>query len=224
MTPAARPTPADQAERRALRTRLRTARRALVHTPQDANQRICARLKRTPELRRGGNIAAYLSADGEVDVQVLLNWAIERSSHVYLPVIQADKTLRFARYHPDVPLQRNRFGIYEPSIRRGAASISPRCLHVVLMPLVGFDVRGNRLGMGGGYYDRTFSFMHQPARWAQPRLIGLAYELQRLPAIANAPWDIPLCKVVTERQIYTARRGNQDAIGATTVTQNGDAA
>ncbi len=224
LTPTARPSPAEQAERRALRTQLRTARRTLVHTPQDANQRICARLKRTPELRRGTNIAAYLSTDGEVNLRALVEWALERSAHVYLPIIRPGNTLRFARYRPNVPLERNRFGIFEPSIRRGAVSISPRRLDVVLMPLVGFDARGNRLGMGGGYYDRTFAFMHGPQRWARPRLIGIAYEIQRVPAIANASWDIPLCKVVTERQIYTARRGTQRAIAASTVTQNGDAA
>ena len=77
-----------------------------------------------------------------------------------------------------------------------------RELDLILAPLVGFDTHGNRLGMGGGYYDRTFAYLKHRLHWQKPRLIGLAYELQRVADLANHAWDVPLQSVVTEQHIY----------------------
>jgi len=68
------------------------------------------------------------------------------------------------------------------------------------MPLVAFDLTGNRLGRGGGYYDRTFAFMREKHR-NHPYLLGLAYHWQQIDALPREDWDIPLAGIVTEKAI-----------------------
>ena len=95
----------------------------------------------------------------------------------------------------------NRFGIPEPSRRNRRLRLA-WTLDLLLVPLVGFDTECHRLGMGGGYYDRTLSYLSHRDHWRRPRLIGLAHECQRVAALPVRPWDIPLDFVVTERQVY----------------------
>lgn len=83
-------------------------------------------------------------------------------------------------------------------------------MDVVVVPLVAFDVHCHRVGMGGGYFDTTFSFLSQAALWRKPRLVGVAFDCQRVGAIIPNAWDIPLDAVVTERAIYL--RGASDLI------------
>lgn len=101
----------------------------------------------------------------------------------------------------------NRFGIPEPD--RNAKRLPSRLLSVVLLPLVGFDSDGNRLGMGGGFYDRTFGYaIHSSAR--RPRLIGVAYECQRsADGLPRRPWDVPLDGVVTEAGLRLITRAGK---------------
>jgi 5-formyltetrahydrofolate cyclo-ligase len=66
------------------------------------------------------------------------------------------------------------------------------------MPLVGFDPRGNRIGMGKGYYDRALSFRRRQQHWKTPRLVGLAFECQRVDALPARAHDVPLDALVTE--------------------------
>ena len=104
----------------------------------------------------------------------------------------------FRRYRPGEKLVANRFGIPEPPHRRGN-TLSAKQLDVIFLPLVGFDAAGNRLGMGGGFYDRTLSQL--PAR-NRPLLAGLAHDVQRVDKLPVQRWDIPLDAVVTDRRIY----------------------
>ena len=149
-------------------------------------------------MRRARNVAVYLAADGEADPAEIAAGALARWQWIYAPVLHG-QTLRFARLTHDTPLRSNRYGILEPA---NADFIDPRRLDVVLTPLVAFDGSGTRIGMGGGYYDRCFSFLKQRARWIRPRLIGIAYEFQRLRAVYRNDWDIPLWAAVTERGVY----------------------
>jgi 5-formyltetrahydrofolate cyclo-ligase len=89
----------------------------------------------------------------------------------------------------------NHLGIDEPA---GACEIGARWLDLVFLPLVGFDSHGMRLGMGGGYYDRTFAFLNLRTAWRAPRLVGIAYEFQHIDRIEPAPHDVRLDAVVTE--------------------------
>jgi 5-formyltetrahydrofolate cyclo-ligase len=98
----------------------------------------------------------------------------------------------------------NHLGILEPE---GTTNIGARWLDVVLLPLVGFDACGVRLGMGGGYYDRTFAFRNRHTSWRGPRLVGLAYSFQQLPSIAAAAHDVRMDAVVTEKGVVRCRTG-----------------
>ena len=104
----------------------------------------------------------------------------------------------FAPYASEDTLKANRYGIPEPNCHANEW-IEPHQLDLVLMPLVGFDSEGNRLGMGGGYYDRSFAFLTQPGSIQKPHLLGIAHELQRVDTLPHEAWDVPMNAVVTEQ-------------------------
>lgn len=162
-------------------------------------------VRRLAAARRQLRIAGFIPADGEVDVRAALLAAYGRGARLYLPVVKGPGgPLGFRRWRPGQALVRNRFGIPEP--RREAPSCSARHLDLVLVPLVGFDTCGNRLGMGGGFYDRTFADPRPVARWRRPRLVGVAYAGQQVAALPRRPWDVPVDAVVTERGLMRAKR------------------
>jgi 5-formyltetrahydrofolate cyclo-ligase len=123
---------------------------------------------------------------------------------VYLPILAGNpqEHLVFAPYRSDTKLKPNRFGIPEPQIGNEEL-LTPQYLDLVLTPLVAFDASGTRLGMGGGFYDRTFAFLNHPGHFSKPRLFGLAYELQRVDHLPRQPWDVPLQGIITERAFYS---------------------
>lgn len=186
-----------------LRKKLRTQRRALdAATRRIFTAALCNHLIRSSEFRTSRRIALYWAGDGEVDLQRVARRAWAMGKQVYLPVLLGPfhNHLRFAPYSPHTKLSKNRFGIPEPrvppaSLLRGAQ------LDLVLMPLVGCDDRGGRLGMGGGYYDRSFAARRFRRSWFKPQLIGAAFELQRVPRLEQQPWDVRLDGLVTERGI-----------------------
>lgn len=193
--------------RRQLRQTLRQQRRAL--TPQQqrqASQQLCARLWHCPAVRNARRIACYWPNDGEIDPRPFLHQARAAGKQTFLPVLHPilGNRLWFCRHDSDEHLQPNRFGIPEPDLKR--VSRTPAwALDVVLMPLVGFSESGGRLGMGGGFYDRTFAFrLTAHYRRQTPRLIGLAHECQRVDNLPIAEWDVPMETVVTDGGIYTA--------------------
>lgn len=110
--------------------------------------------------------------------------------------------LWFSEYRSGDRLIHNRYGIIEPDIRR-RKPVAAWGLDLVLVPLVAFDKTGNRIGMGGGFYDRTFAYLISGNTWYKPKLIGVAHELQQLNSIQPNPWDVPLDGIVTERCLYT---------------------
>lgn len=190
------PSPSSRAE---LRRDLRARRRALPPAQQrQAARQLQRRLQRLPELRQARRIALYWPNDGEIDPRRLARVTHARQL-LYLPVLQAFPalTLRFVRWTPRMRLARNRFGIPEP--RRGAR-LPAQAMDVILLPLVGFDGDGNRLGMGGGFYDRTLSFL-QRTRQPAPVLAGLAHDCQHVPCLEPARWDIPLQLIVTGTRV-----------------------
>jgi len=145
-----------------------------------------------------------MAADGEIDPALLLATARQRGKECYLPVLNpvGPPRLRFKRWKKGEPLRPNRYGIAEP---HGGRYCPPRALSLVLMPLVGFDTSGNRLGMGKGYYDRTFAFRWHSKAY-RPVLLGLAHEGQRVDKLQAEAWDLPLDGVVTGAAWYRPAR------------------
>ena len=153
---------------------------------------------------RSQRIAAYLASDGEIDPLPLLEYLWSSGKQIYLPVLVpfSRQKLWFAGFNRNDMLERNRFGIPEP-VKRDL--IKPCALDLVLTPLVAFDPAGHRVGMGGGFYDRTFAFLQRRQHWRKPRMFGLAYELQKQTCIEPNNWDVPLNAIATETRLYTVR-------------------
>ena len=188
--------------RSALRNEMRTRRRALdIASQRDAAQRLAQDFAHCPLFRRSRHIAFYLANDGELDPAVLLQRAWKMGKVCYLPVITPRQSLLFAAYADGDPLALNRYGIPEPA-RPGVALVGARVLDLILTPLVAFDDRGHRLGMGGGFYDRSLSFLRYRHAWRKPRLVGIAHDWQRVAALNAEAWDVPLDGVATDRQVY----------------------
>jgi 5-formyltetrahydrofolate cyclo-ligase len=180
-----------------LRATLRGRRAALPGSEVVRLSAIIARhLWRLPALTRAERIACYVAVAGEVDCSPVLAEAVARRRRLYLPVLHGFSLL-FAPWEPGVAMVRNRFGIPEPA-RAGARAVSASSLDVVLAPLVAFDDRGHRLGMGGGYYDRALRFLARRGPWRRPLVIGLAYEFQHVAELQAERWDVALHAVVTE--------------------------
>lgn len=189
-------------ERLALRKRVIEQRAALSDAQlAESAQRLSERFAATPEYRQAESIAAYWPVRGEADVRPLIEQALEAGKRVYLPVVGDDGLLRFAPYDPNSVLANNRLGIPEPQVDPGAL-VRPRDLELVIVPLTVFDGQGNRLGMGGGFYDRSFAFLNEEPALTQPILAGAAHEFQHTERLPTCPWDIPARLVVTDQRIW----------------------
>lgn len=189
---------------RQLRQSIRQKRRAIrAEVAQAAAQRLAHNAAMQRMVANSRHIAAYLAADGEIDPWPLMCTLWSAGKTLYLPVLApfGAGRLWFARYEPADRLVPNRFGIAEPSRRH---LIKPWALDLILAPLVAFDAAGHRIGMGGGYYDRSLAFLRGRQHWHRPRLLGIAYEFQRQASISPAPWDITLDGIVTEQRVYLA--------------------
>ncbi len=155
-----------------------------------------------PLYRAARRIAVYVAVDSELDPEPLVLQARAAGKEVYLPVLPPSNNLplTFLPYAADTALRPNRYRIPEPA-PTADAPLAPVELDLVLAPLVAFDARGERLGMGGGFYDRSFAFLKE-ARVPRPVLVGYAYECQRVAALEKAEWDVPLAGVATEQQFH----------------------
>ena len=182
-------------ERRALRQRFRTARRALDASAQTVHAEAVARHFFAAGLHLGARtLGLYQAADGELDPHPLIVRLLATRRRLALPVVGRRGTLDFYRFRRRTPLVPNRFGILEPA--PGADYVAPLSIDLLLVPLVAFDDAGTRLGMGAGYYDRFLGRLPPALR---PRLAGLAHEVQRSPtALPRDTWDVPLDGVLTE--------------------------
>lgn len=186
-------------QRLALRRRIREKRRNLPEQDRQlAEWEIAKRLGKLGAVLRARRMAVYLSVDGELELETAMSAAKARKTLIYAPVLDRDN-LRFAPLRDDTDLRENRLGVTEPM---DDTYLDPRRLDIILTPLVAFDDRGTRVGMGGGHYDRCFSFLASRSSWFRPKLIGVGYEFQRLPNLERRAWDIPLWAAVTERDIY----------------------
>ena len=190
--------------RKQQRKQLRQARRALSsceHAERSASA--TRQLVKHRLFWSSQHIACYLPNDGELDLSALMVEAWRLGKTIYLPVLSTvhRNHLHFLPYAPGDMLVDNRFGIPEP-VMRPRLVVGIRRLDLVLTPLVGFDGQGNRLGMGGGFYDRSFSFLRRRQHWRKPRLMGMAFDQQYCPAgLPKQAWDVPLDGVASESGI-----------------------
>ncbi|MDE1168564.1 MAG: 5-formyltetrahydrofolate cyclo-ligase [Pseudomonas sp.] len=190
-----------------LRRLLRNARRALTKAEQrQAAQGLYRQLAQHPLFRRSRHIALYLPSDCEIDPRLLLREAHKRGKHAYLPVLSAWPRTKmvFQRIAPAEKLRPNRFRILEPHINP-ARQRTIWALDLILLPLVGFDEVGGRLGMGGGFYDRSLAYRARRNAWHKPVLLGLAHECQKVERLDQASWDVPLQGTVSDRRWYLAQ-------------------
>ncbi len=189
-------------ERRNLRYTLRQARRKLTEVQQArAADHLRELVTNQDFYRKALQIAFYQSVDGEIDPTPLLKQALSEGKSCCLPTIpdKNSELISFARFNEDTVLRKNRWGIYEPAAAKD--TVSPTEFDLVFVPLVGFDADCFRLGMGKGFYDRTFSFKILN-RQNPPMLIGLAHKCQLTESLPLASWDVRLDAVITSEKIY----------------------
>jgi len=186
-----------------LRAEMRLQRRALNFQQQKtASRKLISNLKTNGLLQRHQHIALYLANDGEISPNDLIPQLHKFKKQVYLPVIHPLKKQQmvFCQITSTTKFQKNSYGIEEP-IFKFSRRLPAKYLSLVFMPLVAFDENGNRMGMGGGFYDRSFEFKLNEKK-ARPRLIGLAHDFQKQALLPLEPWDIPLHGIMTEKQFY----------------------
>ncbi|MEF8794407.1 5-formyltetrahydrofolate cyclo-ligase [Thiohalorhabdus sp.] len=192
------------AKKQRIRTEVRRSRRDLA--PRQVRQRSEAAgrlVARTGAFHRADKLAFYLPNDGELDPRPLMERARALHKRCYLPVIDTmlGERLAFAPCQPDTPLRPNRFGIPEPQVPRRSWE-TPRMLDVIYAPLVAFTPEGHRLGMGGGFYDRTLEKRRHFKAWRRPRVFGLAMELQKRDWLPTEEWDVAIDGIATEARLY----------------------
>lgn len=185
-------------EKSQLRAILRQQRQDLdPQQQQAAAAAVAEQLVDLPPWQSALRVALYLPADGEIDTRDIAALCRQQDKQIFLPVIQADRRLHFARWAAGAPLTRNRFGIAEPP--DSAPRCSPQNLDIICMPLVGWDRCGGRLGMGGGFYDRTLEGVEGPT------LVGLAHAQQEVDAIPLDSWDRRLDFIATDTTLHECR-------------------
>ncbi|TLU66818.1 5-formyltetrahydrofolate cyclo-ligase [Thalassotalea litorea] len=177
-----------------LRKTLKAYRRNLTTAEQlQASEKLCVKLQQHCQSQNIRTIAGYLAADGEISLQPFFDWCWQKQIKTYVPVLHpfSKGHLLFLNYRADTPLVLNRYKLQEPILDvRQVLAISQ--FDLLIAPLVGFDDVGNRLGMGGGYYDRMLALCPP----LQERTVGVAHHCQRVAALTPQPWDIPLTQII----------------------------
>lgn len=185
--------------RQSIRCSIRDKRRLLSALQQEESAKLIAeKLSLLKSIKQAKKVALYLANDGELNLTYFINWCWQQNIAVYLPVIHpfSKNHLLFIRYHQHSEMINNKFGIKEPKIT--VPNIIPtKELDIIFTPLVAFDEQGNRLGMGGGFYDRTLAYLPTSCR-----VIGLAHELQKVAQLPVESWDIPLAEIITPQKRY----------------------
>ena len=189
-----------------IRLALKKARRQLPPRQRAiAQDAALDRLHKLAAYRRARSIAAFIGTSGELDPLPLLHTACAESRLCHVPVLHPFMRgrLTFSRWTPQTPMRANRFGILEPACDIDRPFFLNR-FDLVIVPLLAFDKDLHRMGMGGGFYDRSFAYINRRRHWRRETLVGLAFDLQLNNDFEAAPWDIALDYVVTESRLYVA--------------------
>lgn len=185
-----------QRQKRQLRREYRIARSQKSDAEREsASERIARHVIYSPFFQRSRLIACYLPMPDEVDTWPIIARAWRMKKRIFAPITGPNRLLTFREVRPESDLMTTDFGLLEPL---SGDVLTARELDLVLTPMVAFDDDCQRIGMGGGYYDRTFSFLRGRQWLFRPKLIGLAFACQHVDKIASNPWDIRLYRVITE--------------------------
>ncbi len=187
---------------KSLREKALAARRSLPPSyRQVASKKIAATIIDLVAFQSATRIGIFLPMPDEVDVRPIIERAWLQNAQVFVPyIVGKQKPLKFLAYERNAKLTPNRSGIAEPDPAT-TVDIGPAELDFVVTPLVAFDRSRSRIGMGAGYYDRTFAFL-QNATASKPFLCGAAFAIQEVVAISAESWDIPLHQIVTESETF----------------------
>lgn len=183
-------------ERQAIRQLLRTHRQSIEPAQRMiAAHQLATQLLNLPFSPTTGAVAGYWACDGEISLHA---WQVRLPATVdyCLPVL-SQSTLRFAIWKPGEPIAPNRFGVPEPTVPH-SQTLPAEALKLIVLPLVGFHRQGHRLGMGGGWYDRTLASCRAQDRRPPPWLVGVGFALQQVTDLVPMPWDIPMDAICTE--------------------------
>ncbi|MGS2719672.1 5-formyltetrahydrofolate cyclo-ligase [Paraglaciecola aestuariivivens] len=188
--------------RQIIRKTFRDKRKALSPEQQKlAAKQVVANCLSHTSLSQAQTVAVYLTNDGELNPQGIIDYCWQQHKKVALPVLHPFSTghLVFVEYHPTSPMKPNCFGIPEPILQ--CQSIVPLAqIDLLFTPLVAFDLMGNRLGMGGGFYDRSLAPLARDKSMTQ--IVGLAHDCQQANNLPIENWDIPLHGIATPTQYF----------------------
>ena len=198
----------QQLDQSTLRKKSRAARTAMTANERHAaSLRIADTVVHSSWFRRATLLACYLPTEEEVDTWLIIERAWRMKKRIFAPVIEKKSVMQFRELTPESDLLTSQFGLSEP---RDGKTIDPRELDLVITPGIAFDTIGNRIGMGGGYFDRTFSFLKHRKILLHPKLIGVAFACQRVDKIAANPWDVRVFSVIDETTAKTNLGSNQE--------------
>lgn len=179
---------------------MRDQRKALSEAEQETAA-LAVAAAALPFMDEANTVAGYFAIHGELSVTELMRQCRKRQLTTCVPLLSGT-SLVFSAFDDLTSMSTNRFNITEPVDQD--STLNPEQLDVVLVPLVGFDVSGNRLGMGGGFYDRSFEFRMSDSE-KKPLLIGVAYQFQQVDTLPAESWDVPLDMIITESSIIDRR-------------------
>ena len=179
--------------------------RRLAATPAQritAAQGLRTTLEQIPEFLTDANIGGYWATTGELPLMALFDGMRQRDQIFHLPVVGPMHSLQFVAWKIGDEVAPNRYGIPEP-VHERSRRVAVDMIDVLLMPLLSFDRKGNRLGFGGGYYDRALEFLRDRDKPSSTLLVGIGYSFQEVEHIDAEAWDVKMDYIATERELIS---------------------
>lgn len=186
-----------------IRNKIRIMRRDLSGAQQKKDaDRLFTRLIKHPRVLQAEKISVTLAHDGEIDTLQFVEWCWKNNKKIYLPIVHPFNKghLLFLQYTSETKMVLNRYGIFEPELEQ-LHTCPIADLDLIFTPLVAFDSHGNRIGMGGGYYDRMLAPWFKDKTGPYP--IGLAHDCQQVGQLPVEEWDVPLPEIITPSQHFS---------------------